>query len=111
MRLANVSLTLYSIYCTMLIVFNSCDIVNGQKTSLDSKFIYQYRAIRSSLFKFIGRSDTNAIYNYNLKTSVSCFLTPFYIFAMVFDIFIQIFLNPLYTESAKTFFKINKIPM
>lgn len=73
MRLTNVSLTLYSIYCTMIIVINLCDIVNGQRTSLDSKYINQYRTFRSTLFKFIGRSDTTAIYNYHLKTHVSLF--------------------------------------
>lgn len=74
MKFTNVSssLTLFSIYCTIVIVINFRDIitVNGQRTSLD-KYLNEYRVFRNSLFKYIGRSDTTSAYIYNLKRNVS----------------------------------------
>lgn len=41
-------------------------IVNSQRTSLDA-FVKEYRILRNGLFKFIGRSDTNESYLWNMK--------------------------------------------
>lgn len=43
---------------------------NAQRTILD-KFINEYRALRGTLFKFIGRSDTDSAYIWNLKRQVT----------------------------------------
>lgn len=44
--------------------------VNAQRTFLD-KFINEYRSLRGGLFKFIGRSDTDSSYYWNLKRQVN----------------------------------------
>lgn len=43
--------------------------IHAQRTFLD-KFINEYRAFRGGLFKFIGRSDTDAAYSWSLKRQV-----------------------------------------
>lgn len=40
--------------------------VQAQRTSLD-KFINEYRVFRSTLFKLVGRTDTDPAYLWNLK--------------------------------------------
>lgn len=44
--------------------------VDAQRTLLD-KFIMEYRSLRGGLFKFIGRSDTDSSYYWNLKRQVN----------------------------------------
>lgn len=44
--------------------------VDAQRTLLD-KFIKEYRSLRGGLFKFIGRSDTDSSYYWNLKHQVN----------------------------------------
>lgn len=44
--------------------------VDAQRTLLD-KFINEYRSLRGGLFKFIGRSDTDSSYYWNLKRQVN----------------------------------------
>lgn len=51
---------------TFVLVLASFICVQAQKTSLD-QYIKEYRAIRGSLFKLIGRSDTESAYLWNLR--------------------------------------------
>lgn len=44
--------------------------VSAQRTFLD-KFVNEYRTFRGGLFKFIGRSDTDAAYVWSLKRQVT----------------------------------------
>lgn len=44
--------------------------VDAQRTFLD-KFINEYRSLRGGLFKYIGRSDTESSYYWNLKRQVN----------------------------------------
>lgn len=44
----------------------------GQRTSLDN-FIKEYRSFRTGLFNFVGRTDTDATYMWNLRRKVSLF--------------------------------------
>lgn len=53
----------------VLIEYEICT-VNAQRTFLD-KFINEYRTFRGGLFKFIGRSDTDAAYIWSLKRQVT----------------------------------------
>lgn len=58
--------------CTVIICsLISCEIgvINAQRTFLD-KFINEYRSFRGGLFKFVGRTDTNAAYLWSLKRQV-----------------------------------------
>lgn len=51
---------------TFVLVLASFICVQAQRTSFD-RYIKEYRAIRSSLFKLIGRSDTESAYLWNLR--------------------------------------------
>lgn len=51
---------------TFILILACFICVQAQKTSLD-RYINEYRSFRNSLFKLIGRSDTDAIYSWNLK--------------------------------------------
>lgn len=50
----------------LLVAFSVFAIAGSQRTSLD-QFINEYRALRNGLFKFIGRSDTDASYLWNVR--------------------------------------------
>lgn len=55
----------------IMCVFVVCEIgtISSQRTILD-KFIDEYRKFRGGLFKFVGRSDTESAYLWNLKRQV-----------------------------------------
>lgn len=61
-------LTVYMYINCVLIV---CEIgkINAQRTFLD-KFITEYRTFRGGIFKFVGRTDTDSAYLWNLKRQV-----------------------------------------
>lgn len=52
-----------------LIICCQISTINAQRTFLD-KFINEYRKFRIGLFKFVGRSDTDAAYSWSLKRQV-----------------------------------------
>lgn len=56
------------IVCALIV----CEIgkISAQRTILD-KFINEYRSFRGGLFKFVGRSDTESAYLWNLKRQVT----------------------------------------
>lgn len=56
------------VYAIILLVL-SVGYGNGQVTSLD-KYIKEYRSLRNGLFNYIGRSDTDSSYLWNLKRQV-----------------------------------------
>lgn len=53
-----------------VIICNQISTIHAQRTFLD-KFINEYRKFRVGLFKFVGRSDTDAAYMWSLKRQVS----------------------------------------
>lgn len=61
-------LTIY-VYIICLLIVCEIDTINAQRTFLD-KFINEYRIFRGGLFKFVGRSDTDSAYLWNLKRQV-----------------------------------------
>lgn len=63
---------LFTIGVYILCVFIVCEIgkISAQRTILD-KFINEYRSFRGGLFKFVGRSDTESAYLWNLKRQVT----------------------------------------
>lgn len=63
---------LFTIGVYIMCVFIVCEIdkISAQRTILD-KFINEYRSFRGGLFKFVGRSDTESAYLWNLKRQVT----------------------------------------
>lgn len=60
----------FYIYIVCLIILFEINSVHTQRTFLD-KFINGYRKFRVGLFKFVGRSDTDAAYLWSLKRQVT----------------------------------------
>lgn len=52
-----------------LIICGHISTIQAQRTFLDN-FINEYRKFRIGLFKFVGRSDTDAAYLWSLKRQV-----------------------------------------
>lgn len=70
MKLSTKRWLMVYIYIIAFIILCEIGAVHSQRTFLD-KFINEYRKFRVGLFKFIGRSDTDAAYQWNLKRQVS----------------------------------------
>lgn len=58
------------IYTVCLIILCEIGTIQTQRTFLD-KFVNEYRKFRVGLFKFVGRSDTDAAYQWSLKRQVN----------------------------------------
>lgn len=57
-------------YIMCLLIMWNTGAISAQRTFLD-KYIHQYRTFREELFKFVGRTDTEASYRWNLKRQVN----------------------------------------
>lgn len=62
-----------SIAIAYLIICCQISTIDAQRTFLDN-FINEYRIFRIGLFKFVGRSDTDAAYMWSLKRQVCDYL-------------------------------------
>lgn len=58
------------VYIVSISILLDVSRVDAQRSFLE-KFINEYRVLRGGLFKFIGRSDTDASYYYNYKRQVN----------------------------------------
>lgn len=67
-----IKLERWLIVCIAIVYLIICchiSTIHAQRTFLDS-FINEYRKLRIGVFKFIGRSDNDAAYKFNLKRQV-----------------------------------------
>lgn len=63
---------LLAICANLICLIGLCEIgmINAQRTYLDLKYINEYRSLRGGLFKYIGRTDTDSAYLWNLRRQV-----------------------------------------
>lgn len=70
MELSLKRLLIVCAYTICVLIVCEIGTISAQRTILD-KFIDEYRKFRGGLFKFVGRSDTESSYLWNLKRQVN----------------------------------------